>query len=57
MYIIQEAYVDEDYPCMRILAVAAFSILSNTISLKLYSPGQFIFSHYLILPIRINVDW
>ena len=54
---ISQTYVDEDDPWMGILAVAASAIFSTTNRKKCYSPGQLIFFHDMIIPIKHIVDW
>ena len=52
-----QTYVDEDELWMGILDVSVFAICSTTNSLKGYSPGQLIFVHDMILPIKHRTDW
>ena len=52
-----QTYVGENDPWMGILAAAAFVIFSITNRPKFYSPGQLIFGHDMILPIKHTVDW
>ena len=37
--------------------VAAFNFFSIKNRLKGYSPGQLVFGHYMILPIKYTADW
>ena len=54
---ISETYVDEDDPWSGILVASEFKILSTTNILKGYIPGQLLFGHDMILPIKHKVDW
>ena len=53
---IQQTYVDKNDPWMGILAAAAFAICSTISGQKGYSPGQLIFGHDMIFPIKHRVD-
>ena len=52
---ITQTYVDRDDALSGILAAEAFLIGSTTNRLKLYSPGQLLFVHEMILPIKHKV--
>ena len=52
-----QTYVDENNPWTGILDASAFAIISTTKKQKGYSPGQLIFFHDMILPIKYKVDW
>ena len=54
---ITQTYVDKGDPWSVILDVSAFSIISTTNSLKVYSPGQLLFGRDMILPMKHKVDW
>ena len=56
-YNIKETYVDKDEHWSGILAAAEFAIISTENRLKVYSPGQLVFSREIILPIKYTVDW
>ena len=54
---ITQTYSDKNDPWTGILAAAAFPIRSTTNRLKGYSPGQLLFGHDMILPIKHKLDW
>ena len=54
---IQQTYFYENDPWTCILAASEFVICSTTNGNKGYSPGQLIFGHDMILPIKHRVDW
>ena len=54
---IQQTYFYENDPWTCILAASEFVICSTTNGKKGYSPGQLIFGHDMILPIKHRVDW
>ena len=56
-YNIKETYKDEDGPWLGILEAEAFAILSKLSRLKGYSPGQLLFGHDIILPIKHMLEW
>ena len=56
-YNIKETYVNEDDPWSGILAAAVFEICSMENMIKDYSPGQLVFGHDMIIPIKYTVDW
>ena len=56
-YNIKETYVDKDGPWSGILAMKVFVIISTENRLKVYSPGQLGFGHYIILLIKHIVYW
>ena len=49
---ITRTYVDKDDPWPLILAAAEFSVISTT-----NSPGQLVFGHDVIMPIKHKLDW
>ena len=54
---ITQTYDAKDDPWSGILAAAAYVIFPTTNRLKFYIPGQLVFGHGVILPIKYKVDW
>ena len=57
-YNLQEHYLDQYYPWMGILSVAAFSVSSVVHILKGYIPVQLVFGRDMFIPTKhIIVNW
>ena len=54
---VTQTFVEKYDPWSGILAAAAFAIVSKTIELKGYSPGQLVFGYDMIPLIKHKVDW
>ena len=54
---VHQTYINENDPRKGIWAAAEFSIQSTTSRNIFYSPGQLIFGHDMIIPIKHRVDW
>ena len=52
-----KTYIDKDDQRTGILAAADFAICSTTNRQKGHGPGQLIFGHDMIIPIKHSVDW
>ena len=52
-----ETNVNEDNPWSGILDAEVFAILSTTNKLKVYSPWQLVFGHYMIISMKHKVYW
>ena len=56
-YNIKDTCVNEDEPCLGILAATGITIFPTAIGLKGYIWVQLVFRRYMILPIKHILDW
>ena len=57
MYNIQENYTEEDESWTVMLVVIAFGIHYTLKIPTVYTPGQLIIFHYIIISIKNNLGW